>query len=442
MKTQRLIWPWECSRTEVLKTIIEPFKSIVDMDSKIAAISMGKLRPRQLSTLFTLYYNEPSLEKHRIPQDYLVDELLPFMQKLITSAPKTFRDYDSMLLTPATHGNIVLTRMQVATIIACSWFGLFEYNYITKGDIAIEEFPEMTLLYIFTSTNVYALQCILGYFMRTHTESKQATASFRDGIIIIKRAGHVGEYSTSNSKICDIFLGDGVVDDSPAKMQVVSAHEFIGGELFQGSLTQEEILLLARPECLAAVLFCSRLNDDETITIYGAEKMSARTGFGSDMHYDGEIIDDTPRGRVGNQSLLQTAVIFIDASPRTSGSSQYISDFARDVNKAVCGFMSTKFSNLECVASGHWSYGFVGNDMQLKFLQLVIAASISKRNLIYHAQSKDFETRLIPFIEWLQTSKLTVCDLYNIYKKLLKSCGSGPFGRLNNLELFDYFMEH
>jgi hypothetical protein len=82
------------------------------------------------------------------------------------------------------------------------------------------------------------------------------------------------DWKDSDVPISEIFIGDGNIDDSPAKMHVAYAHDFIGGDLFKNSLTQEEVVLLIRPECFAATLFCAKLDDNEVITILGAEKMS------------------------------------------------------------------------------------------------------------------------------------------------------------------------
>jgi len=420
-----------------------PIRSIVDMSSRISSMDPETLNPRQISDLFTLYYDDERYSTGRIPKIDFVQKIIPMMQQLIGDAPRTFRRFDPRAMMPGRQSNVVLTRKQVAVIVSCMWFGLFDYDYLEKDDL--ELFPEPTFVNIFTSQRMFALRCVLNYFQRVY--DTMDTDLFTSGKIIIARntLQSPPDWISSNLPMSELFIGDGpTVDDSPAKIHVACCHEYIGGDMFKNSLTQEEITILIRPECLAATLFCAGLHDNETITVMGAEKMSQYTGYGSSVSFVENFVDDSPVGYSKDkaESMFQTAIVFMDASSRTSGKSQFIDDFLRDLNKAYCGFNSMQFSAPgEQVASGHWAYGFNGNDIRVKFLQQWLAATLANKTLIYHPFGRDFEERLIVFTDWVQRNAFTVGQLFRAYLELIKSVYSGPSSRLNGLDIFECIMD-
>lgn len=464
MSHQHLIWPWETKRwVEIKKKTCEKINSIVDLDGRLSSVFIGILHPRQIIELFNTYYRDEDYTRDRIPQDVLIGKIIPCIQELIEMAPKTFRGFNSRLLISGSNGNVVLNRLQVATIIACMWFGLFNYNYVSKGTISIEEFPEPTLVNVFTNRNIFVLQCILGYFARVESyindTNEDNRTKFNRGRIIIKR--HFIEEDVdwvgSNIPITEINIKETVytntdnpvkvihnnADDSSAKLHVAYSHEMIGGKLFEDIITQEEIIMLVRPECIVATLFCAKMNESETITILGAEKISQYFGYGSSVKYAGNFIDSAPNGYSADKTeeLLQRAVIFIDASSRTSSSAQFIHDFDRDLKKAFVGFSSLKFSKVEKIASGNWTYGFNGNNMQIKFIQQVIAASAAGKSLVYYPLGRDFEEKLLPFVDWILRNRVTVGSLYNLYKKIMQKYHYDQHARLNELDIFERFIE-
>lgn len=447
---QRIIWPWETRKWSELKSKVnDRIHSIVDMDSRISSMYTGKLRPRQITELFNAYYTDENAYG-RVDQTIFVEKIIPMMQKMIIDAPKTFKGFDGRLLIPDVSTNIAFTRLQIATVMSGIWFGLFDYNYISKGKYSIEEFPEPTFINVFSNQNTFVLQCILNYFARVYaymTGDEDTKNEFLGGSIILKRTvlKDSPDWMTLDTPISEIFIGEGTVDESPAKMHTAYAHEFIGGELFKNSLSQEEVILLIRPECLIATLFCAKLNANETLTILGAEKISQYAGYGSSVRFGGNFIDKTPKGYSADETevMTQCAVVFMDASSKTSGVSQYISDFDRDLNKAYCGFSSLIFSKPGAqVASGNWTYGFNGNNMQLKFIQQVLAASHADKCLVYYPFGRDFEDKVIPFINWINRNCMTCGELFNAYIDLMRECYSGPNSRLGDLDVFECLMEN
>lgn len=449
---QRIIWPWEKQKwPEIKRKITAEISSIIELDGRIASLSLRGVRPKQISSLFDMYYSDDQYKSHQVSQEVLLGEIIPQMQKLIEIAPRTFKGFSSRVLVPGPTSNITLNRVQVATIISCMWFGLFNYNYVSRGEHKLEDFPEASFTNIFTNNNIFALQCVLNYFCRVaeymNSEDKNTRDTFAAGNIIIKRnqVAKFPNWAELDKPIEEICIGDGFVDDSPVKMHTAYSHEIIGGELFRASINQEQIVLLTKPECLVSLLFCSELKDSDAIVIFGAEKMSQYAGFGTNVRFMGNFVDETPRGYSANNTevMMQKAVVFIDANPTTSGVGQFIQYFNRDLNKAYAGFSSMMFSSEgERVASGHWTYGFNGNNMQLKFIQQALAASATSKSLVYYPPNKDFEIHLEQFIEWIAINEITVGELYASYIELIKDSYTGPYSRLNELDVFSCLMDY
>ena len=441
-KQTRIILPWETRNWAKTKEIfLDPITSVVDMDSRISTLNRGLLKPRTISDLFNKYFTDDEYAKDRISQEHFIDNILPMMQSLILGGRKLFRDTKLTPLISNKSRNITLTRKQVATLLSCAWFGLFSYKYVIGRDI--DDFPEMTFINMFIEHNMFALQCFLTYFNKIYSYIGNKTPSFNSGIIILSRncANSFPQWETIDSPITEIMIGEGNVDDSPAKLQVGYCEDYIGGELFKDPLNQGDLTLLIRTESLVSLLFCERMSPNESVNVIGCEKFINYNGYGSGIRFISKFIDDVKYGKSKNNELMaQHSIIFMDASPKTSTTDQMITEFDRDLNKAYCGFSSLKFSRLENVSSGNWSYRFRGCNMQVKFIQQVLATSYSDKCLVYHPNSNDFEEEVIPFIDWIMDNELTVADLYVSYLSAIKNCYSEK-GNRNNIDIFARIMD-
>ena len=428
-KYQHVVWPWKTQNWSKIKAALStPIANFVDLDAKIASLRTSKSRPRLLHELFDSYYNNDDYQTVRIPTDQVFGKIMPMLQRVILEAPATFKNFSGRLLLPGQCTNITITRLQALTITACVWFGLFEYDYISPGRFTVEEFSEPTFMYGIESGNLTVIQFLLSYFYRACDLVNDP--NFRRQIIIIQR-GHVRppNWDVLNSPIVEPSIGEGHVDDTYAHMQVAHAHQFIGGDLFKGSITQEELTLLVRPECIPILLFCARLDANEAVCVYGVEKFSQYTGIGSSIRYLKNYEDTTQRGDM----MMKNCVVFIDATQKSSARDQAVTDFDRDLNKAYCG---VSLYPAKCsVAVGNWSYGFNGSNMQAKFIQLLLAASASGKSLEYHPIGKDFERQLLPFIDWIIRENIKINELYGSYKDLMASLnGAARFADLNIFE--------
>ncbi len=471
----KIILPWHTRRwREVCPQITERINSIIELDTLLTALSSTqfgpsdlKLRPKQFSDLFNIYSADEQYAAHRITADDVIHRLIPCMQRLLLGAPKLFKGFDARALTangtstspnvpPSRDNNenilstnIVLTRPQVATLITCMWFGLFDYDYVTKGNHTVDDFPVPVLLpNICNGRNVFALQCLLVYFDMVSTNIEDD--NFINGVVILKRSQFIREapvdWINSTSPVCRIEVSKEMyVDRERAPVLTVFAHEYIGGDMFkQASLTQEETILLIFPECLVSTIFCSVLDLASTLAIYGAEKLSAYGGYGASTSYIGRYSDDTSRGRIGRDVMIQRCIIFADASPRTSVKSQFIDDFMRDLDKLWCGYSAASFSRDSVpVSGGNWSYGFNGANMQVKLLQQILAASQAGKSLIYCPVGAIVD-KLNEYMFYLRNEdyEFTVGGLIRAYLKVIDETYTGPNSRLHDLDLMSNIIQH
>lgn len=460
---QHVVWPWEGPQWPAIRSkLTDPIPNVVELDSRIASLRSAKTRPRLLHEMFDAYYSCDDYINVRPSMEFFFGKILPMLQKLVLDAPKTFKGFSGRLLLPQQNTNITITRIQAATIVAGIWFGLFDYDYVSPGRIKINEFSEPTFMYAIESANTTVFQFLISYFTRLYyyisdddtplVSLKPGTVApggiaidksrFHSGSIIIKRnvINAKPDWENIMDPIIDPAVGEGHPDDSYALMHTAYAHQFIGGDMFKASLTQEELLLLIRPECLACLIFCARLDPNESISVFGAEKVSQYNGIGSSIRFLEPYYDTTPAGITRNISIIRNCVVFIDATQKSSSGSQMVDDFDRDLAKAYCGMMSIDSTDKEIsIACGNWAYGFNGSHMQVKFIQLLLASSLAKKTLEYYPIGRDFETELLPFIDWVQREELTISDLYGMYIDLIGSLPKNS--RLGDLNVFESIMD-
>jgi len=104
---------WERVRDDIINA---PMGSIVAMDTKIAAQTQGKIRPRQISNCFNAYF-----ETGNVSQEKFVNKIIPMMQQLLSNAPRVFSKTPVYVLGANVITNVALNRVQCATLITCGW---------------------------------------------------------------------------------------------------------------------------------------------------------------------------------------------------------------------------------------------------------------------------------------------------------------------------------
>lgn len=453
---QRIILPWDTRKwDQIVDKLTTPPKSIVDMDTRMVGLHSGSLRTRMLIDVFNIYYSDSRYEQDRVTQEDLAEKVFPTLCKLVLSGPKVFSGLHLRILTGASGGpmeiatsSLYIPKPAVAVLLACAWFDIFDYACIARGPVKMDQFDPFSYINVFEKQNIFALQCLLTYFMRVHqylTAPHEDRDHYNASQIVLTRSRLVKppDWSSLDAAISEVEIGTGDIDNSAPKLHLVSCDEFIGGS-FGNVMTRMEIVFMMRPEAFVATLLCPRLAFDEALLVIGAEKYSKACGYGSNVRFCGVHNDDTLYGynSTSTETILQKALICIDATKNT-GASQYLDQFERDLNKAYLGFntLSIPDTSGKFIATGNWSCNVFGGNMQLKFVQQLLAASATGKTLIYHPFTADFEREIDEFMRWIEDNHMTVANLYNIYYYIINECPKGPYSRLSSINLFNSMMD-
>lgn len=165
-----------------------------------------------------------------------------------------------------------------------------------------------------------------------------------------------------------------------AHAMVNFANEIYGTGRFGSTCTQEEILQMCCPEINIGMLLHQHMPPDTVVVAKNIQRYSSYSGYSTSFRFEGAF--DSPR-------LLQN-VIFMDASIAESEGQQFtLENNLRDIRKAYLGFSASAQSKdshekealedeLHIVSTGKWGCGVFGGNPVLKFLQQLIAATLSQ----------------------------------------------------------------
>lgn len=449
MTAQRVVFPWESKDWNHKKEkITQPISSIGDFDARVASLQR-KLKPRQLSDSLTTYFGETKVTS--VTERELVDNLIPMMQKLILSGNKVFKKFNSNILAVGKTANIVLTRTQVCIIMSCMMFGLFS-SWLSNGKkrpknkpspagiLTEDDFQVPSFMHAVTANNKLFYNSVFAYFKYIHSIWSISPAELDKRIIIYKRHYNTAPLDlNSELSLCDVKMVEGGIDSHDCKFQVAFSHDIIGGERWFGSiLTQEDVLMLSRPELIPIVLFCPAQVDEEVILGLGAERINEFSGYGTSIQWKSLYNETLPIKTVGKESIVQNTVIFMDASSKTGMRAICVTSFVRDMYKAFTGFSAINLPG--SIVTGNWINQFSGN-IYVRFIQQLVAASLCGKSLLYCAPNKDIEQEISQFIEWLNINEIKIRKLLTLYKTVLSEAIEDDSTRLSDLNIFNEIME-
>lgn len=487
-----ILYPWEFSDWEEIKERIAGVNSLVSMEIFIAERYRQNVTMHTIADLFKSYF---SAHQDILNAGIFDSIILPWIRDLILSAQKIM----PRLHTLSYKTNITLTQRQSATIVAMMWFALFERDYIRKApgiQLDMSNFSIPSFANIYRQGNVFVIECLITYFSRLimldqphtiPTLAKYTGGIFPEAIpaslpttnpldtrtiIYVRKSyrhpaanltdeilrAYYPQWGKSTRPLSEVYFEDGSVEDSECSYQMVPCTEFIGGRLFSMEhpnlcMTYEEVILLTRPDCIPLILLTSELGDD-AIAVIGAEKFSQYAGNGSSVTYVSHHVEANP---YEDRQILRVASIFVDPSDQMPMKSQLYNDFIRDLNKLYVAM--TTIQTADPIASSNVNHGFLANDLQIKFIQLWLAASEAGRPLEYHGP-KDFEYAIERFYSYVMenaktlaadirgedksdrgdnTADATVGDLFTLYRAVAQE--KIKRGKLSKLQMFNEIMD-
>jgi len=200
----------------------------------------------------------------------------------------------------------------------------------------------------------------------------------------------------SRDKVNNVSLSNTLMDDksNPDVFMMVFANKYMGGKVLTNGCCQEEVKYLTNPELIILKLIFKRsLEDDETITILNSIKYSNYSGYGYDLIFKPNDINDkvdivensTYQGSLLNiENILE--VDALQFSKSTKDKHLHINDqykkcnIDREINKLLIGFNAI---NSDTIVTGNWGGGAFNGDPVLKFLIQWYSSILSNKKLIY-----------------------------------------------------------
>lgn len=345
----------------------------------------------------------------------LLDHFWKFTIKKIQSSALSFHEQFENgvpVLQKRTNEELDLTRKQCKCLMANFLFCTF--TDAPRFDLGFINFIE---LYV-GSPDVKSskLRMILSYFLRAYEneDNDQMVVTFRRYFLSDKI-----EWSLSKVPLCDImFSKEGTIEDEgKACIQIDFANKMLGGGVLGRGAVQEEIRFCINPELFITKLVTQKLDDLDSLCIFGVERFSDYSGYSRSLVFKGEHYDNI---EMDNKNRRKTIISAIDAIHFYRPEIQFrSSNILREINKAHIGFTCTdplEYVDSMPIATGNWGCGAFRGDKELKLVIQWIAASQAKRNLYYFTFGDD-TTKMNEIYEAFKKKQLLVKDLVIMISK-------------------------
>lgn len=413
-----MLMPWSTDQRKRLREFtgaeIRTYKSL---DLRIVAACRPELRVDHVSTTFANYADT----RVHMDEKEVINTVLPVINSLINDAPRVMKDVAVAPLPSDRTESYSYTRLQVATCIAHMFLNAYDYDYMEKCPSAdINDYPTPTLTGIFKGGNAFALACILAYFDYVG-KHKDDPLWCRQRIVYRRFVMQRNEWvaRATDATVGTVMIGGDDFDDAQSNLHIVAANPVIGGNLFEKSCTQEEAVMLSRPEMLMMLLVCPNpATDGHAINVcIGAEKISAYGGHGSSLHYMGPADEGlTVASTAAGYRIAQISHAFVVPAQARSVDAQYIRAFGEDIYRLTVGFSSVPLPRpSDSVAIGNFAYEFTTCPHGLRVIQSIMAAAVARQNVAYCSGDKALCEDIQAFIDWADKRKVT--DVMAIYMR-------------------------
>ncbi|CAB3387237.1 Hypothetical predicted protein [Cloeon dipterum] len=304
---------------------------------------------------------------------FLLTKILPAMQDIVKYSGTVL---DKFSLSSDDRSTATLTRLEILSLLSCSFFCCFPKSSYDKGRLLnfSQLYQKECGSYHNNIVKMEKIKCLLHYF-------EFAVSHFYDaimfGVVTFKRrfVRKPLDWANSSMNICNLKVIDAKKAPDDTRTRVDFAHSNIGGGVLSNGSLQEEILFITCPELIASRFFSSKMENNEAIIIDGVYQYSQYQGYADSFTCAGAC------PAVGNMSnTLEVAAM--DAINFSNNELMQYSRRAvdRELTKAYAAFSAVSG---RVIASGNWGGGCFKGDPVLKAKIQMIAASEAGKEVQY-----------------------------------------------------------
>jgi len=321
-------------------------------------------------------------------------------------------------LGPDSNGQLSLSRGQIASILACCWFGVGLYPHCSfSTELSVVGTPAKMEMW------VRYFDFVRQKGMDSDWFNNEKVTVWRRCLTAEQCAGLEHEKLVANDAVlCDFeVFENGAIEDQPGQLHADFANQFIGGGVLEGGNVQEEIRFTVNTECLVSKWLCPfpmRIN--EAILIFGSQQLFNYSGYGSRFKFAGYRHEENEMFFCRNkpERLGSSVIVGIDAVHFMNPQQQIrVGYLMRECLKSYVGFSVENEQighGMDTVSTGNWGCGIFRGDPQLKAMLQWISVTLSGRKVAYYTFSdRRMANGIIKdFIAGIAPKKVTVGALW------------------------------
>merc|ERR1719233_993312 len=377
------------------------------------------------------------LDESKDDSEVFFKKSLPFMQRLILSLPRLFREknHNCGLMFMKTKVQKTFTALQTAAMVACGFFCILdmEYRGFYEHGLPIDAASQFhnanmrVLLEITRNASHCKYRCIINYFAQIASEK---TAGKRL-VTVIRYSQELSELNKSISlaalqrskkKLVDVSFKEGKLRDalSTGILKVVSSSDFPGGHFIGEGNGPEELLVCEYPETYLMLLFIEKCAPNDVVLVIGAQHHNKveviNNGFGLKYISRAKPVDEVCKGMP-----KRLATFFLMLTPQDVN---YVDQYKpyimqRELARAHIGFDIPEelFKHkVTRIFTGNWGVGAHGGDLELKFALQWMAVTLARpeRTIEYYAEGNTDAANLPALIAMNEKNRLVLMQAWHM----------------------------
>eukprot|EP00485_Elphidium_margaritaceum_P001682 CAMPEP_0202691336 /NCGR_PEP_ID=MMETSP1385-20130828/6078_1 /ASSEMBLY_ACC=CAM_ASM_000861 /TAXON_ID=933848 /ORGANISM="Elphidium margaritaceum" /LENGTH=532 /DNA_ID=CAMNT_0049346727 /DNA_START=20 /DNA_END=1618 /DNA_ORIENTATION=- len=387
-------------------------------------------------------YELSDIENAQQIYDTFFTQTLPFLRQLILAMPETFAqpqtdadndndtDTDNKedksfialhYMSENSNARCELSRGQIASLLACCWFGLPMYDLCTfQSELETDGTPAK-------------LEMWIRYFDYVRQKGMHSDWFNRQKVTVWRRCLSAEQCAVldapallqNTSELCEFTVHDeGGIEEQSCQLHADFANEYIGGGVLHGGNVQEEIRFTVSTECLIAkFLSPMAMLPNEAILMMGTQQFFDYAGYGSRFSFAGYRHKEEEMVFCAHRPdrLAASVIVGIDAVYYMQPRQQIeVPQLKREMVKAFVGFSISSAQDIghdmDTVSTGNWGCGIFRGDPVLKAMLQWITVTVSQRKIAYYTYGdrRVCGGKLNQLVQAIAKKKVTVAQLWKV----------------------------